>query len=262
MRKSYSKIRHIQEANRLLEERLIMEGLESVLNEAVLPIIQEGDDLCDILCRRKQAKFGSNGEVVQQIQSALSKCGFNVEKEGGGINQGCKDNPANCDGKFRKETKKAVEEFQKSHGLTVDGAVGYNTLKAMANNQMSQTTFGGCLELPECDCNEKDNNNNNNDDAKSDWWNLIDGGSSKMNNCNTINKCLYKAINGCKVTSDVSCFSNTFFKCMRDGGPKKGGDKKCGDCPDYINRMPGPNLPELTNFEARCIKSGCSKVAV
>jgi len=259
MRKSYSKIRHIQEANRILEERLIMEGLESVLNEAYLPNIQEGDDLCDILCGRKQAKYGSNGTVVQQLQHALGKCGYNVEKEGGGINQGCKDNPANCDGKFREETKKAVEEFQRANGLKPDGAVGYNTLKAMASQTAS--TKGGCIDLPKCDCNEKDNNNDNNDNAKSDWWNLIDEGSSKMNDCDTINKCLYKAIKGCKVTSDASCFSNTFFKCMRDGGPKKGGDKKCGDCPDYINRMPGPNTKELTDFEAKCIKSGCSKVA-
>ena len=256
MRKSYSKIRHIQEANRLLEERLIMEGLESVLNEAYLPNIQEGDDLCDILCGRKQAKYGSNGTVVQQLQHALGKCGYNVEKEGGGINQGCKDNPANCDGKFREETKKAVEEFQRANGLKPDGAVGYNTLKKMGEK---------CIDLPKCDCNEKDNNNNNNDDAKSDWWNLVDFKGPKMNDCDTINKCLYKAIEGCRgstiTNAKPNCFRDTFYNCMADGGPKKGGDTKCGDCPDYINRMPGPNTKELTDFEAKCIKSGCSKVA-
>ena len=253
MRKSYSKIRHIQEANRILEERLIMEGLESVLNEAVLPIIQEGDDLCDILCRRKQAKFGSNGPVVAEIQSALAKCGFNVEKEGGGINKGCKDNMQLCDGKFRKETEKAVKEFQKSAGLVQDGSVGYKTLTALGSQ--SASSVGGCIDLPKCDCNEKDNNNDNSDDAKSDWWNLIDG-SSKMNDCHTINKCLYKAINGCKGSNDSYCFQNTFFKCMRDGGPKKGGDRECGNCPKYLDFGMG-ELPQYRE----CVKKGCSKVA-
>lgn len=259
MRKSYSKIRHIQEANRLLEERLIMEGLESVLNEARLPIIQEGDDLCDILCGKKQAKFGSNGPVVQEIQHALNKCGFNVEKQGGGINEACKTSVQGCDGLFRKETQKAVEEFQKAMGLTVDGAVGYRTLTAMASNKAN--TQGGCIDLPKCDCKDKDTDNDNNDNQKSDWWNLIDGGSSKMNDCDTINKCLYNAINKCKGVNGTSCFSNTFFECMRDGGPKKGGNNKCGDCPDYINRMPGPGQKPLSKFQEECIKSGCSKVA-
>jgi len=36
MRKSYSKIRHIQEANKLLEERLIMESLESVIKDFII----------------------------------------------------------------------------------------------------------------------------------------------------------------------------------------------------------------------------------
>ena len=137
MRKRYSKIRHIQEANRLLEDRIIMESLQSVINEAYLPNVQQGDDLCGILCGRKQAKFGANGPVVAEIQNALAKCGFNVEKEGGGINKGCKDNMQLCDGKFRKETEKAVKEFQRANGLTQDGSVGKKTLTALGSQTAS-----------------------------------------------------------------------------------------------------------------------------
>jgi hypothetical protein len=220
MRKSYSKIRHIQEANKLLEDRLIKEGLKSIINEAFLPIIQQGDDLCDILCGRKQAKYGSNGDAVKKIQNGLSKCGYNPNKMGGGINQGCGEDWTKCDGKFREETKKATEDFQRSNGLKVDGAVGYNTLIVMGKK---------CLELPKCDCNEQgagnngnqsgDNNNNNNGEGRSDWWNLVDFKGPKMDDCNTINRCLYKAIERCRTYSKSDCFRQTFFQCMKDGGP-------------------------------------------
>lgn len=258
MRKSYSKIRHIQEANKKLEERIIQESLKSLITEATLPNIQEGDELCDILCERKQAKFGANGDVVKKIQNALNKCGFNVEKQGGGINQGCKEDWNKCDGKFRKETAKAVKEFQMAMGLTQDGSVGKKTLTALGSQNANSK--GGCIQLPQCDCNEKPKDKDK--EGREDWWTLIDGGSSKMNDCDTINKCLYKAIKKCKgPVNDTSCFQNTFFKCMREGGPKKGGNKKCGDCPDYINRQPGPGQKPISKFEEGCIKSGCSKVA-
>ena len=58
MNKSYSKIRHIQESNKALEKRLISDNemsrfIKNAIKESVLPIIQEGDELCDILCNRK-----------------------------------------------------------------------------------------------------------------------------------------------------------------------------------------------------------------
>lgn len=259
MRKSHSKIRHIKEANKRLEERVIQESLKSLITEATLPNIQEGDELCDILCGRKQAKFGANGDVVKKIQNALNKCGFNVEKQGGGINQGCGKDWTKCDGKFRKETTKAVKELQSAMGLTPDGSVGYKTLTALGGQKTSSK--GGCIQLPQCDCNEKPKNKDKDKEFREDWWTLIDGGSSKMDDCDTINKCLYKAIKKCnKNVKNTFCFQNTFFKCMRDGGPKKGGDTKCGDCPDYINRQPGPGQKSISKFEEGCIKSGCSKV--
>lgn len=227
MGRSYSKIRHIQEANRRLEDRLIMEGLKTALNEAYLPIIQEGDELCDILCGRKQAKYGSNGDVVKKIQHALNNCGFNVEKQGGGINEGCKEDWTKCDGKFRKETRTAVEQFQKANNLTPDGAVGYRTLTKMGSSTAS--TKGGCIQLPKCDCKktqqdmvgDKDKGFvPGSGDSPKDWWTLIDDGSEKMGDCDTLNECLYSAISGCKGSNDSYCFQKKFIQCVRDGGPK------------------------------------------
>ena len=81
-------------------------------------IIQKGDIPCDIWCERKYAKRGSRGDVVKMIQHLLARgCGdygpYNVENIGGGMNEGCAENWTNCDGKFGKETKKAVEKLPK-----------------------------------------------------------------------------------------------------------------------------------------------------
>ena len=59
---------------------------------------------------------------------------YNVEKLGGGMNEGCIENWTDCDGKFGKETKKAVEEFQEAEpglSLKVDGKEGWNTLNSL-----------------------------------------------------------------------------------------------------------------------------------
>ena len=79
--------------------------------------IMEGDVPCDIWCKRKSAKRGSRGDVVKMIQHLLARgCGdygpYNSDNVGGGMNEGCIENWTNCDGKFERETKKAVKEFQ------------------------------------------------------------------------------------------------------------------------------------------------------
>ena len=56
------------------------------------------------------------GEDVRQVQEALLKAGLSV---GDG-----------ADGIFGKATDAAVKQFQKSKGLTIDGAVGTQTLQA------------------------------------------------------------------------------------------------------------------------------------
>ena len=109
-------------------------------------IIKEGDEPCEIWCKRKSAQKGSRGDVVKMIQNVLAGgCGdygpYNPEKLGGGLNEGCAENWTDCDGKFGPETEKAVEEFQGEGGLTldVDGKVGFNTLSALC-----KVCYGTC----------------------------------------------------------------------------------------------------------------------
>jgi len=93
--------------------------------------IQVGDVPCDIHCKRKLAKSGSNGNVVKYIQHLLAMNGFNPKYEGGGIGLECSGTYQGCDGKYRKHTKDAVMEFQRKYKLSVDGVVGYDTLNKM-----------------------------------------------------------------------------------------------------------------------------------
>lgn len=54
-------------------------------------------------------KLNDSGSDVEQLQSQLNKLGFNC---------------GTVDGTFGQKTKSAVEEFQKSKGLSVDGIAG------------------------------------------------------------------------------------------------------------------------------------------
>ncbi len=62
------------------------------------------------------SKYGSNSDEVRQVQRALANLGYYSGP---------------VDGVFGAKTKTAVEQFQKSKGLTVDGVVGSATLKAL-----------------------------------------------------------------------------------------------------------------------------------
>lgn len=61
-------------------------------------------------------KEGDGGSLVQMVQLALKRAGFN---------------PYLVDGIFGGRTKSAVIDFQKSRGLTPDGIVGKNTFSAL-----------------------------------------------------------------------------------------------------------------------------------
>jgi hypothetical protein len=261
MNRSYSKIRHIQEANKKLEEKILSERkitdyFKSVIKEEYLPKIGPGDELCDIMCFRKQAKYGSEGDVVKKIQNGLANCGFNTQKQGGGMVEGCKTDYKKCDGKFLEETKKAVEEFQEKNDLKADGSVGNATLLKMVANK--------CISLDkDCDCKEEqkptddDTDDNIREDSK--WWTIIDGGDSTLNDCGKINRCLYKMIKYKKFNQD------SFIKCMRykkDPPPASGGSK-CLGCPAFDNQMPGPSIvPKDEQFIKECIKNGCTRKVV
>ena len=62
------------------------------------------------------SKYGSTGSEVRQIQTKLKRWGYYN---------------GNIDGIYGSQTLKAVKEFQKKNGLTVDGIAGQKTLAAM-----------------------------------------------------------------------------------------------------------------------------------
>lgn len=60
-------------------------------------------------------KFGSRGDAVSKLQQSLASAGYNVA----------------VDGIYGAQTQKAVTEYQKTNGLTVDGIAGKQTLGAL-----------------------------------------------------------------------------------------------------------------------------------
>jgi len=195
-----------------------------LLTEKVSSTVQQGDTWCDIICKRKIASVGSNGDIVKHIQHALAKgCGdygpYNPTKGGGGMSESCSIEYTGCDGKFRKETKKAVEEFQKDantyhkKGLKVDGIVGANTLKAMCDILGCSLTKEACGK---CNCNEdkkqlpKKDDPGQLPDEDSDWigykynpeWDKID--------CTTLIGCMQRVI----LTHPTKGTWNAFLQCI------------------------------------------------
>ena len=61
-------------------------------------------------------RFGSNGPMVEYLQLALTRAGYN---------------PGQIDGIFGRRTLSALEAFQRSNGLAVDGIAGRNTWAAL-----------------------------------------------------------------------------------------------------------------------------------
>ncbi|QJD68129.1 peptidoglycan-binding protein [Xanthomonas campestris pv. badrii] len=72
---------------------------------------------------------GERGESVKQLQGQLAQLGA----------AGRDGTPLQADGDFGCNTKYAVEQFQRGHGLQVDGVVGYQTQAALAQALSQQT---------------------------------------------------------------------------------------------------------------------------
>ena len=64
---------------------------------------------------------GSTGSDVEKLQKALVSAGYDVGKAG-------------ADGVYGSATAAAVKQYQKDHGLAVDGIAGKNTLGALYNS--------------------------------------------------------------------------------------------------------------------------------
>ena len=123
--------------------------IQKVLSERTMEDMPGEHPLCKVKCKKKVLGKGNVGVDVKMVQSALSKCGFNKEKEGGGMNAGCGKDYKKCDGKFDVETQKAVREFQKDRGITIDGLVGPRTLEELTKGQ------DPCLAPFKCNCTQK-----------------------------------------------------------------------------------------------------------
>ena len=237
-------------------------------------LIMEGDDLCEIECERKIAAYGSNGDAVKEIQHALSKCGYNTKYEGGGMNQGCREDKNKCDGKFRQHTRDSVKEFQEGNGLTVDGKVGSETLKKLVSE--------GCLDDPQCDCEKQDidQDDTKQDDTKQDYVEQFD--------CEEVKHCMQKylfanpvpdypgfmecILNNARNDNDKTDYPNFDKDGFVEGcywyirtNENTVGYKKIDKCPQYINCMPiagGVNKNCNSIGIKMCIKAGCTKKAV
>ncbi len=66
--------------------------------------------------RVSSVRTGARGSTVRSLQSTLNASGFDAGK---------------VDGKFGAKTNQAVRQFQRAHGLKVDGVVGRDTAKAL-----------------------------------------------------------------------------------------------------------------------------------
>lgn len=75
-------------------------------------------------------KYGSTGSGVKELQKKLIAAGYDVGKSG-------------ADGVYGNATANAVKQYQKDHGLTVDGIAGKNTLGSL--NSVSGTSTSGTL---------------------------------------------------------------------------------------------------------------------
>ncbi len=73
-------------------------------------------------------RIGSTGSAVKQVQTLLKQLGFYS---------------GSIDGNFGSGTYKAVVDFQKKNGLTVDGIVGSATLKKLQNASSSSSNSSG-----------------------------------------------------------------------------------------------------------------------
>jgi len=76
-----------------------------------MPVVSEGSDKEDTRVIRVNVS-------TKKLQSALKSAGYYK---------------GSLDGKIGRETKRGIEEFQKDHGLTVDGIVGKRTWSELKN---------------------------------------------------------------------------------------------------------------------------------
>ena len=252
---------------------------ESDLENIIKRVLNEQSSqspLCPVQCKTKVLGKGNAGEDVKLIQNALAKCGFNKEKFGGGMKVGCDKDHTKCDGNFNTETAKAVREFQKSVGITMDGLVGPKTLaKLMESREEKAPPYvTPCLSPIKCNCKKKTDKISDQEQSVTDGGgnnNLRDGGGNSGNSvkvgCKKSMDCFKKHSDG-NFISNACGLANCLGICIPDGMCKGKydrpvNDSDCKGCPKYINEMPGVGIrKKRTDKIQRCIDTGCTTVAV
>lgn len=223
-----------------------------------------GDAICDIMCDRKVAKYGSNGDFVKRLQHAFINNGLGANFQGGGMYKGCKTDYNKCDGLFRDKTQDAVEEFQKKYDLPQTGIVDSTTLKKICEvlDLDTRATYGDAKGIDWkmlcnnfCGCDEETTDDVVDDDL---IGNLIGGGNQNpkdnltfqgeiSTNCDRLWSCF---INHLWLKRDENQGKEDkvledFLKCVK--GEKIKDTQKpmysCDDCKEayptgYINKMP------------------------
>tara|TARA_B100000963_G_scaffold2248_1_gene1797 strand:+ start:2514 stop:3368 length:855 start_codon:yes stop_codon:yes gene_type:complete len=246
-----------------------------LLTESRAGRIENGDtDTCLIKCNIRHAKYGSNGEIVKKIQHLLGNNGFNEGAQGGGIKKGCIEEWPVCDGKFRRETKKAVEEFQRAHKLSIDGIVGPKTLDKMCEVLKFTISLSKDDFCPfQCKCDDIDDENPGKDVPIDGPGVPITGDEDipklgeidvdiRDEQCGDIFMCIKKINTSSQTIGDRW---KAFMECIKriKGLPPIKDDYGCDGCPKYVwggNQVAGGDKAywERRDFLQRCLEKGCS----
>lgn len=254
--------------------------------------IQQQDKPCDIWCKIKLAKSGSNGDVVKMIQHLLSHGGYNNKYLGGGMKGGCGKEWEKCDGKYRKHTKEAVVEFQRKYKLKVDGVVGYDTLSKMCEVLKVSNSADNSKQIlcqQQCKCDKKQKDKDIRDDRRVDtpigggdegsWWDIIKNpitgpieaigdiwdkiiGDNPEKHCDQVNYCVKHAMGKDSKNWEffLRCIGKKIDHPITNPNPKKG----CKGCPKYVwggYQVAGGDKKywERKGFEDKCLKNKCSE---
>ena len=256
-----------------LKRQLIEEANKKLLGESYSGIIKKGDDSCEIRCKRKLAKNGSNGDVVKYIQHLLAANGFNPKYKGGGMGLECSDSYEGCDGKYREHTKDAVIEFQRKYKLSVDGVVGYNTLMKMCEvfkpgtATSRETVEAYDLLCKDCNCNQQDEPIGSEDRDEKDIPLPTDDfleNELELIDCEDLKYCVGKHLY--QTSPDILAFYRCVSEKVNLPDPKDKRDD-CKDCPPqaYGNSTGGYSSykwgKDIRQSDLRkCIDKGCTKM--
>ena len=228
------------------DEKLYIRDLyKGLINEQKLPGLTNTSTLCDVVCGKAAARGGTKGNVVKTLQEALISCGYELPQYG-------------ADGKFGNETRQATLKYQRDKNLNlVDGAIGPETSGQMIKD--------GCLEDPNCQCEDKKTADDEQKSLRAGYSEVIKRNLDTP--CEDVNKCISEFMSLYEQDSCIDSDSiRELMSCLGLGECFKGGyvpikEGKCQGCPEWYNTMPGPQQREIPEHIVECERKGCTKFA-